>query len=73
MPNENVLDGMACPKCGNERSFSIAAEVFVVVYDDGIEDYGDAEWTGESYCRCRECDFTATVKDFHVEDEDENA
>lgn len=64
MPNENVLLGMRCPKCGSCEPFTICAEVMCTVNDDGTDDYGDVQWNDTSYCRCHGCDFVGTVNDF---------
>jgi len=64
MTNTNCLEGVCCPKCGQEDCFKITAIITCVVTDDGSEPVGDHEWDDESATRCAECDFDGTLKDF---------
>ena len=67
MTNENCLEGMVCPKCGQEEKFSIVCSCVAVWKDDGCdysEDVRDVEFDGDSNCRCVGCNFSAKVKDF---------
>jgi hypothetical protein len=65
MANKNCLAGMACPNCKSEGPFTIAAQVMVLVADDGTEDIGgDYEWTETATCICKACGHIETVKDF---------
>jgi hypothetical protein len=67
MPNENCLEGMKCPKCGHEDSFGIACDIMMLVTDEGVTDQlGDNEWNEDSYCECRKCLKSGTVKDFQM-------
>ena len=69
MPNENCLEGMKCPKCGGEGPFGIGCDVVMLVTDEGTSDQiGDTHWDEDSYCECRECLKSGTVKDFQVQD-----
>jgi len=34
------------------------------VTDDGTDDYTDVDWGDDDYCKCKECNFIGTVKDF---------
>ena len=64
-PNENCLQGMACPKCGSFGSFAIEVKMTVTMHDNGSDDEGgDQEWGNESYCRCNACQHTGVVADF---------
>tara|TARA_R110002110_G_scaffold389041_1_gene601269 strand:+ start:190 stop:510 length:321 start_codon:yes stop_codon:yes gene_type:complete len=67
-PNDNYLQGMACPVCKSNGPFRIEIAVCVTVSDDGFDyaDAGHSEWTDESWCACPECDHPATVKDFTI-------
>jgi hypothetical protein len=66
--NTNCLEGVKCPKCGQEDLFKIAASVIVEVSDDGTEDQGgDYEWDQQAFCRCFECDHTGKLADFTIE------
>lgn len=69
MPNQNCLEGMACPECGSEGPLQISATVLVEVHDDGVEGLprGGGEgyqWASDSYCRCPQCEHEGTVGDF---------
>lgn len=62
--NENCLAGMKCPDCGSLEPFDIQVTMIVKVEDEGTEECGDTDWSDDSHCRCRECDYTGTVADF---------
>ena len=63
MPNTNCLEGIRCPKCGNEDEFRIEGTTIFTVTDDGTESYGDVEWT-EDFCECTECHFYGRLDTF---------
>ena len=64
-PNTSCLEGMRCPKCGYHDHFLIAIVQTASVYDDGTEGtHGDIYWEDESSCKCGDCDYSATVKEF---------
>jgi Zn ribbon nucleic-acid-binding protein len=66
--NTNCLEGMKCPKCGQEDSLKIAATCIFTVTDDGTEDDGnDREWADTNYCECPDCGHHGTVADFTIE------
>lgn len=62
--NVNVLAGLKCPECGSLEPFRIVLTCWAEVYDEGITDTYEHEWTGESSCTCIKCSFRAKVKDF---------
>jgi hypothetical protein len=69
MANQNCLEGVRCPQCGNEDRFLIAANVTAEVTDDGADIasplYGNGfEWDDESRTRCPECDRYGPIKEF---------
>ena len=64
MPNENCLAEMKCPNCGSEGPFYIRAESTFLVSDDGTDEYEDVEWFDGSRCRCKACEFSASVMRF---------
>lgn len=66
MTNENCLEGIRCPKCGNDDVFHIVCTTYAVVKDDGAEAYGDLEWNDESRTTCAECHLTAPLKEFRT-------
>ncbi len=72
MPNENCLEGIKCPQCGQEDWFLIEARCIVEVEDDGADlaspKYGNGyEWEDDSSCRCPECDRHGPLKDFRID------
>lgn len=67
-PNENCLSGMRCPKCGAYEPFYIMCIALAEVWDSGVEEYIEPEWDDDSYCRCKQCEFTGKVKDFETEE-----
>ena len=68
----NVLEGMACPKCGANWGFKIMVTVrgTATITDDGFayEDIEDADttWEDDDPCRCVPCGHEGTVADFTV-------
>ncbi len=68
--NDNCLQDMCCPECGNEDELLIAATMFVSVTDDGTDPNGgsnkdfDQEWDDDSACKCPECGFLGVVGQF---------
>ena len=64
--NDNCLDGLRCPRCGNEASFRIAATATFLVVDDGTEEHENVEWDDASRIDCTGCYHSATVADFTV-------
>ena len=62
--NTNVLEGIACPDCGNEDDFHILVKGMAHVNDDGVTEVIDPEWDLSSFCICLGCDKEGTVDDF---------
>jgi DNA-directed RNA polymerase subunit RPC12/RpoP len=73
MTNSNCLEGIACPKCGNDSSFRIEARTLAEVTDDGAETFGDMEWDADSYAECPECGHHGTVGEFLLDTAKDNA
>lgn len=68
-PNEGVLEGMKCPKCGSFGPFQIEITTVMIVNDEGVDEQcGDNEWNDESYCQCLDCDNSGTVATFSGEE-----
>jgi len=66
MPNDNHLEGLACPICGNNKALYVAVESIVLMRDDG-HDYTEGQhtdWNEHSWCKCPTCEYTATVMCF---------
>jgi hypothetical protein len=64
MTNTNCLEGICCPKCGQEDQLRIAATISCLVTDDGSDPVGDHEWDDDSPTSCPECGFNGGLKDF---------
>lgn len=64
MANINCLQGIACPKCGNDEQLIIAVHCLADVTDDGAETFGDLEWDAGSYARCPACGHDGTLTEF---------
>ena len=75
MSNDNVLEGMRCPRCGSEEPFYIEVTMLVTVYDSGTEQskYGDSGWGHESYATCVECRWEGTAGDLYVVDSEDDS
>lgn len=67
-PNENCLEGMACPSCGDFGPFRIdvTQSGLTVVTDMGTEFgvEGDTEWGDDATCVCMECSYRSVVREF---------
>ena len=66
MTNTNCLEGIRCPKCGQEDRFFIMGCAQFEVTDDGSDAVGDHEWDDSSATRCVQCGFDGELKDFRV-------
>lgn len=67
MANKNCLEGVRCPKCGQEDRFHINAEITVSVTDDGTEDMdGNYGWSENSACFCPDCEFNEILSFFTI-------
>jgi len=64
MPNENCLEGLACPKCGYDARLQIVCTVLVDFTDDGAVSDANYEYESHSQCDCYKCGHSATVADF---------
>lgn len=63
MTNDNCLEGIRCPRCGQEEHFEITALVTCHVTDEGSEPTGDHHWDEDSITRCPECGFQGALKE----------
>ena len=72
MTNENCLERIRCPHCGNQDRFLIVATVLADVTDDGanIANGSDWHWDDASMTRCPDCDRDGPLAEFHhIEEE----
>lgn len=67
MPNENVLEGYACPKCQSESPFNIDAQTtFLRVDDDGYTETMGMDWNDTSTFSCCTCWHSGEAQTFRV-------
>src|SRR5258708_37057548 len=70
MTNTNCLDGIKCPKCGNEDTFRIEVTTMATVTDDGAEvEHVDMDWDETSYAECAGCYKFGQLSHFKVQSE----
>ena len=67
--NTNCLEGMACPKCGQEQALLIVVTSWVTMTDDGTDGMADTEWDESSPCQCPECDHFGVAHEFFNREE----
>jgi hypothetical protein len=67
MANENCLENIACPNCGQEDRFFITATCRAKVMDDGVDYAEDYEWADDSPIQCVVCHHSGRVIEFTVE------
>lgn len=66
MTNTNCLEGIRCPKCGQEDRFFIIGGAQFEVTDDGSKTMGDHEWDDDSPMSCPECGHAGKVGEFSI-------
>ncbi len=74
-PNNNCLEGMACPKCGSFGPFLIEVQKVVVMHDDGWFETADTDqelWGDVAICADHECEHVGTVEEFRGQPTKEN-
>ena len=65
-PNTNCLEGLACPKCGQDDYIRVEGTAVFILTDDGTEGHAGVRWDDDSWANCHvdACNFTGTMKDF---------
>jgi hypothetical protein len=68
MTNNNCLEGIKCPQCGNEDRLLIVTTVLADVTDEGadIAEGSDMHWDDASFARCPECDRDGPLREFRA-------
>lgn len=66
-PNTNCLEGVRCPRCGQNAKFSIMATAAFEVTDDGTDAYESVEWFDDNNCRCWDCNFSGRLIQFKTD------
>jgi len=69
--NDNCLDGVQCPRCGNASNFLVEGTAQFRLTDDGAEHEGDVIYDEDSAVWCEQCHHTAPLRAFYF-DEEEN-
>jgi len=63
--NENCLEGIRCPNCGETDNFKVKAVVVCEVSDEGSDaNASDHEWDDDDTCICSTCNHEAPMEDF---------
>lgn len=63
--NENCLQHMGCPNCGQREHFQIEVTTMADVNDDGTDaNVRDHEWEGSSLIYCEKCNHGGTASEF---------
>lgn len=68
--NQDALEDIACPSCGQRESFRVEAIIIAILRDEGSDrDESDCEYDGGAYCECGDyqCRFHGTLADFTIE------
>ena len=65
--NENCLEGLRCPACGEYDMLLIEVRTVIEITDEGTGDFGDTEWDENSYCECSQCTYHGKVADFRID------
>jgi hypothetical protein len=65
--NENCLQGIECPECGQFEDFHVKVETFMSMQDSGSGEHEDVEWDESSEIRCDGCGHCATVAEFSID------
>lgn len=67
--NDNCLEGMHCPSCGQSTEFNVMARQLMTLSDDGCENEfsGDIDWDDDSFASCNECSWHGTMADLKDE------
>jgi ribosomal protein S27AE len=73
MTNTNCLQGIECPKCGNDSKFIIAVGTLAEVTDDGAETFGNLEWDDASFTECPDCGQCGVLAEFRNLSDQETA
>jgi hypothetical protein len=68
MTNENCLQGLKCPQCGNEDRLLITATIQADVTDGGAEpaEGSDMHWGDDSLTICPMCDRDGPLTDYRT-------
>ena len=68
--NENCLEGMRCPLCGQQDGFNFAVTAWAEVTNDGTENFTEVDWEDDAIATCRNaaCGWKGKVGDLRVKE-----
>lgn len=66
-PNENCLEGLACPDCGSVGPFDIHARCIVRMGDQGSEYAIDFDWEDHDHAGCPNCGYGGPVCSYRLD------
>ncbi len=73
--NENCLEGIRCPRCGQHGEVHVAAMIWTAVIDNGtdddLQDDHDTEYDDTSPATCPTCEYEGKWGDFQAPEEGE--
>jgi predicted nucleic-acid-binding Zn-ribbon protein len=64
--NTNCLEGIKCPKCGNEDSFAVDVKGWATITDDGLGSVMDADWEEDADTVCSICSHQGPWSEFII-------
>ena len=64
--NVNCLEGVRCPKCGQEDTLRIEGRSVFEVIDDGTVSHADVEWCDDSWTLCPACEYEGKLGTFRT-------
>jgi len=53
--NENCLEDIACPHCGNRDRFRVEGRTMFTMTDNGEDDHADLEYDDDCFAICEYC------------------
>lgn len=66
MSNDNVLEGVACPKCGYKDDFAVqGVTTFNPVTDDGASEFEGIEFPYPFHACCGKCGYDGNWAEFN--------
>lgn len=62
----NCLEGISCPKCGQNDLFRIHGSSVFTVIDEGTVSHGDVDWDDDSQALCAVCEHEGPLGTFRT-------
>lgn len=70
--NNNCLEGLECPKCGEHDMLLIEMSAVMELTDNGTGYHTDTYWNEDSYCQCSSCTKQGKVREFRIDRVEDN-